>query len=468
MTSMGKTYVKFDTNDRLLKKLCDSADEKSKLNLKKFGDVKVLIEGGGYEKVWLETQPMGGAMYAKRDLEAAINNQRIFMDYQSLDGRLPGSIENINGKIIPQFDKFQGFCFAEPALDVYYLAGKDKEYLEQLYETLLRFDGYLWKYRDSDNDGCLESWCVYDTGEDNGKRYADAPNYWEGETAPTGYRVVPIASMDFMGYSYSSRKTMADIAEILGEKEIAQKHLKDAEKIKKSLRDYLWNDERGAFFDRDKNHDFMPTLLHNTLRLMYWKCISDYDAKRFVNEHLLNEKEFWTNMPLPSVAASDPLFRNEKVNSWSGQSQALTYQRAIRALENYGLYDLIPRLGNKLFEAIGENCVFVQQYDPFTMEPSLTGVIGEQDAYGPAMLSVLEYIGRMYGVELCRDRLIWGAAKGPETYYEYHWLDRSFRLENCSDKSVAYIDGKEVFSCERGSRVETDLSGKVLVRYNGF
>ena len=151
MTSMGKTYVKFDTNDRLLKKLCDSADKKSRLNLKKFGDVKVLIEGGGYEKVWLETQPMGGAMYAKRDLEAAVNNQKIFMDYQSLDGRLPGSIEYINGEIIPQFDKFQGFCFAEPALDVYYLAGKDKEYLEQLYETLLRFDGYLWKYRDSDS-----------------------------------------------------------------------------------------------------------------------------------------------------------------------------------------------------------------------------------------------------------------------------------------------------------------------------
>ena len=34
----------------------------------------VLVEGGGYEKIWLETQPMGGEMYALRNLEAAKNN----------------------------------------------------------------------------------------------------------------------------------------------------------------------------------------------------------------------------------------------------------------------------------------------------------------------------------------------------------------------------------------------------------
>ena len=30
-------------------------------------------------------------------------------------------------------------------------------------------------------------------------------------------------------------------------------------------------------------------------------------AERFVKEHLLNPQEFWTKMPLPSVAANDPL-----------------------------------------------------------------------------------------------------------------------------------------------------------------
>ncbi len=468
MTFMVETSVKFETSDVLLQKLYNAAVEKSKLNLKWFNERKVLIEGGGYEKVWLETQPMGGAMYAKRDIEAAINNIKIFMDYQREDGRLPGSIEYKDGEIIPQYNKFQGFCFAEPALDIYYLAGKDKAFLEQLYETLRKFDEYLWSVRDSDNDGCLESWCIYDTGEDNGIRYDDAPNYWEEDSAPTGYKVVPMASMDFMSYSYSCRSTMAEIAQLLGKEDFVLQHKSDADAVMSKIRDYLWNRDRGAFFDRDKNHKMMPVLTHNNLRMMYWKSMSQEDADRFVKEHLLNKEEFWTRMPLPSVSVSDPLYRNDPVNNWSGQPQALTYQRAIRALENYGYYSLIPRLGNKLFQAVGEECIFVQQYDPFTMKPSLIGVSGKQDAYGPAMLAVMEYCGRMYGVDVCRDKLIWGCTQGADTVYEQVWNGHSYKIENSKNGATAQIDGKEIFNCERGRRICTDLGGKVLEEYNGF
>ena len=117
---------------------------------------------------------------------------------------------------------------------------------------------------------------------------------------------------------------------------------------------------------------------------MYWGSITQEMADRFVKEHLLNPNEFWTKLPLPSVAVNDPLFRNVTTNNWSGQVEALTYQRAIRALEKYGYDELLPVLGRKLFEAIGEKCVFVQQYDPFTSVPSAVALEGEQDAYGPA------------------------------------------------------------------------------------
>ena len=74
---------------------------KSRENLKQFGGRLVLIEGGGYEKIWLETQPMGGEMYAKRNLEAGINNQLLFMENQRADGRIPGSVACEDRKIIP-------------------------------------------------------------------------------------------------------------------------------------------------------------------------------------------------------------------------------------------------------------------------------------------------------------------------------------------------------------------------------
>lgn len=458
---MGETKVLFHTEDSLVEKLVSSAEEKCKENLKDFAGRTVLIEGGGYEKIWLETQPMGGEMYAKRNLTAGLNNNLLFMECAREDGRIPGSIAMIDGVLTPQFNKFQGFCFPSHALNMYYLNGKDQAYLELLYRTLERFDAYLWRVRDSDGDGCLETWCKYDTGEDHAMRYGDAPDPWSEEIPPEGCEVVPIASMDIMSFSYSARETLAEISSIMGKEALGTEWMKKAEQVKAKIRSYLWDEKRGACFDRDKNHRMMPTLIHNNLRAMYWNSLEPDMAERFVREHLLNPEEFWTKMPLPSVAVNDPLFRNVTTNNWSGQSESLTYQRAIRALENYGYETLIPKLGRKLYEAIGENCVFVQQYDPFTMAPSLVSLEGLQDAYGPAMLSVLEYTSRLYGVHIEREELYWGSYGNAESEYEQIWGDRSFRLVKGKEKAEAYADGRKVFECEGNLKVITDLQGNI-------
>ena len=43
-----------------------------------------------------------------------------------------------------------------------------------------------------------------------------------------------------------------------------------------------------------------------------------------------------------------------------------------------------------------------------------------------------------------------------------------YRIENDKYKAFAFIDDREIFSCDRGCRIETDLNGKVLVKYSGF
>lgn len=456
------TSVKFETSDALLQKLVDTAAVKSLENLKDFAGRTVLIEGGGYEKIWLETQPMGGEMYAKRNMDAALNNQLLFMEHAREDGRIPGSIALIDGIVTPQFNKFQGFCFPAPALNMYYLMGQDSYYLDLLYQTLERFDTYLWKVRDSDGDGCLETWCKYDTGEDHAMRYEDAPDAWTEEVPPQGCSVVPIASIDIMSFSYAARETLRDISRIMKKENLENMWSERAKQVQDKITGYLWSEERGACLDRDKYHQVMPTMIHNSLRAMYWNSLSQYQADRFVKEHLLNPEEFWTKMPLPSVAVNDPLFRNVTTNNWSGQAEALTYQRAIRATDNYGYEYLQPYLGNKLFTAIGEKCRFVQQYDPFTMEPSVVCLEGEQDAYGPAMLSVMEYAARMYGIHIERNEIYWGTVGGTECIYEQEWGDHLYRIENTGEKAVAYVDGKKVFDAAADVKVITDYRGNIL------
>ena len=266
--ALPETGVSFRTEDEKLRRVYDAAERKCLLNLKDFGGDQVLVEGGGYEKIWLETQPMGGEMYALRNLEAAKNNSLLFMRHQREDGRLPGSVRCEGGVVTPEFNKYQGFCFPFPALNLYYLLGRDRLWLEQLEDTLIRFDECLWRTRHVSGEGTLSSFCVYDTGEDLALRYGDAPCWWEADTPPEGYRVVPMESMDVTSWSYAARSTLAEICRVKGDP-ASEEWDEKAASVSKVLRDRLWDERRGALYDRDRNGKPVDILCHNTLRCMY-------------------------------------------------------------------------------------------------------------------------------------------------------------------------------------------------------
>ncbi len=470
---LPETWVSFSCGSEALQRVWDAAEAKCRWNLKRFGDDLVLVEGGGYEKIWLETQPMGGEMYALRSLEAARNNCLLFMRHQRADGRLPGSIRCEGGAVEAQFDKYQGFCFPYPALNLYYLLGEDQDWLLGLRDCLRRFDACLWRTRDSDGDGLLESFCVYDTGEDLALRYGDAPNWWPADEPPRGYAVVPMASMDVTSWSYACRDTLARISRILGDGE-AETWRRKAAEVAERLRAGLWDEARGACFDRDRTGRTVDILCHNTLRCMYWGSVSQGMADRFVREHLLNPREFWTPFPLPSVAASDPAFRNAPENNWSGQPEGLTYQRAILALEHYGWHTLVTRLGEKLLRTLAENgCRFTQQFDPFSGKPSLVHAVthqpvaewsGEpiQDAYGPTMLAALEYIAHRYGLHPHLGQVWFSLGSGVACEYEAAFYGHRYAIRSDGKKAEIAADGRPlgIFAC--GRRVVTDAAGRIL------
>ena len=470
MKMWPETSVSFRTGDEKLQRVYDAAEEKCRLNLKDFGGRTVLVEGGGYEKIWLETQPMGGEMYALRNPEAALNNCLLFMEHQRADGRLPGSIRFTEGKTVPEYNKYQGFCFPYPALNLYYLTGEDPACLAALEDCLVRFDECLWRTRHLTGDGILSSFCVYDTGEDLAVRYGDAPCWWEEDRPPEGYRTVPMGSMDVTSWSVAARRTLAEIARIRRDP-AAETWAGKAEEAAKALRRGLWDEKRGAMYDRDSRGNRIDILCHNTLRCMYWGSVSPEMAGRFVREHLLNPEEFWTPFPLPSVAVNDPAFRNAPENNWSGQPEGLTWQRAILALERYGYDRIVTALGRKLIDAVDRNgCRFTQQFDPFTGEASLVHAVthqpvtpgsGEpvQDSYGPTMLACLEYIAHIWGIRPHLGEVWFSLGSGEPYIYEAEFYGRRYAIRSSGKQAEILADGKRILARARGVRVITGAGG---------
>ena len=464
--------VQFSTSDNRLQHIFDRAENAAKENIAVFGGRTVLIEGAQYRNVWLETQPMGGTMYAKRNLAIARNNVEIFMDFQRADGRFPGVIVKQEDRITPDYHQFQGFCFPMPALELYYLLGKDKKFLQRVSAALEKFDAYLWKTRDSDHNGCLESWCIYDTGEDHCIRFNEFPNAWPFDFPPTKQTVqrmsaeeikkhckvsqydslkemtVPIESMDIMSYSYTCREVLALLSAELENNQQAFWRAQ-ADQVRAKIKSFLWDAQKHACFDKDKNNLTMPILLHNNLRCMYYGSFDQEMADEFVKYHLVNPEEFWTPMPLPSIAANDASFRNIPGNNWSGQPQGLTFQRSIRALENYGHFSELTLIGLKLLEVIGNSFKFTQQFDPFTAT-----INQSKDGYGPTLLACLEFISRFYGLHISKDQIFWSCLDHHPSYdYAQEWNHQVYRMKTTDKMVHAMINDRVVFSFSKGVRL---------------
>lgn len=264
-------------------------------------------------------------------------------------------------------------------------------------------------------------------------------------------------SMDVMSYSYTNRDVLARISKELGNGREAYWRRKAGE-VRKKIKNYLWIPGKHACYDRDKNNDVMDILIHNNLRCMYFGSFDQQMADEFVKYHLMNPDEFWTAMPLPSIAANDSFFRNISGNNWSGQPEGLTFQRSIRAMENYGHFAELTLIGRKLLKTVGDSLKFTQQFDPFT------GVITPNlDGYGPTILASLEFISRMYGIHLTQERVLWSCLDDPEQYeYAQKWGDRHFRMTTRGNRVHCEVNGEEILCFTKGIRVVTDLSGKLL------
>jgi len=240
---------------------------------------------------------------------------------------------------------------------------------------------------------------------------------WGGDNFD-GYRgyAPPFTSMDMMAYAHSNAIALSRTSVLQGNRSGQLLWEAKAARVAAALKRVLWDPARSACYDRDSTGKTIDVLMHNNLRAMWHGAFDQSMADAFVNDHLVNRAEFWTPMPLPSIAANDPRFvPGDPSNNWSGAPEGLTYQRAIRALENYGHHAEVSLLGPKLLTAIGRSMTFPQQWCAQLYNGTPAGAAGRGDCYGPSALSALEYIALSRGIKIrpADGHLLWSSLDTP-------------------------------------------------------
>lgn len=193
-----------------------------------------------------------------------------------------------------------------------YLVHPDQKFLTQLLPAL-KMQIESWKrIHGTDNDQLM----IEHKHTRTGKEYQ--PSYWYFHQYPSNPKdkstYTHLKRVDRAVYHYLNTLGVAKLCELIGDAEAPSYH-KLAEEIKQDIIGKMWNGESEFFYDLHYQTD-EQALVKNIVGIYPgWAEMID-DRFNGMIEHLMNDQEFDTGCPFPSVAMDCPAYSKE--GGWMG------------------------------------------------------------------------------------------------------------------------------------------------------
>ena len=227
---------------------------------------------------------------------------------------------------------------------------QEKWFLKEVYNELLSWN--RWRAANRDVDGYLvHGTDPYDYGNSksrsatlSGKMKAakwesgmDNSPMWDDATFDSLNHRMLMADVGLMSLYIADCHSLSEIADILGYTNDAKELTARAEKYSNKL-ETLWDDKFGLYLNKDLvtgklSYRLTPTLFYPLLA----KVPSLNQASRMMKEHFYNEKEFWGEFIMPSVARNDTAFNDN--HYWRGRIWAPLNFLVYLGMRNYNLPD---------------------------------------------------------------------------------------------------------------------------------
>ena len=208
----------------------------------------------------------------------------------------------------------------------------DAAFLAEMFPVLVRNHEFWEKYSDTDSDGLAEyRW----SGQ-----VADNSPLWDQYAASDpvtgcGY-IPPVASVALNSFLFWDATNLVKLAEKLGLHEQANRFSARALQIQRNLFDICYLPDEKRFWDY--NHH---TGLHRRVNTfyMFWPLFAGMDvpaetAKDLIENILLDPKQFFGEIPFPSVAYNEPEYLAK--GYWRGRSWPHISYWLLQTLVRYG------------------------------------------------------------------------------------------------------------------------------------
>jgi hypothetical protein len=114
------------------------------------------------------------------------------------------------------------------------------------------------------------------------------------------------AGADLNSFLYLDYLAAEKIAHAKGKSADAAAFAASAKKIREAIQKYLWDEEDGFYYDRDVRTGRLLKVKSVAGFYPLWAGIPSHEqARKLVEQHLMNPKEFWCAHPVPSYAINE-------------------------------------------------------------------------------------------------------------------------------------------------------------------
>ena len=298
-----------------------------------------------------------GAMAAADDRDLAYANV-VEITHEATPGGFVPNYAGANGSTA--WDRSQPPVGSLTVWSLYEKFG-DRWLLEEVFPTLLKWNRWWPEHRDT---GGLLCWgsdvtppesalgferetvgvhdnqgACYESGLDNTPLYDDIPFDEERNQ-------LRLADAGLNGLYVADCQALAKIAGALGETAAAAELRARGERYAQATRERLWCEERGIFLNRRTDTgEFSPRLAPTNFYPMLASIPTPAQARRMIDEHFFNPKEFAGEWIIPSISRDDPAFPDN--NYWRGRVWGPMNWLVYLGLKNYDLPEARQELAEK-------------------------------------------------------------------------------------------------------------------------
>jgi hypothetical protein len=303
-----------------------------------------------YVGVWQWDALFHALAYRHVEPTLAQDQIRIVLDHQRADGMLPdavhdeGTVTHLDYPVDSDVTKPPLAAWAAAKVNEVY---PDRDFLDEIYEPLVRWTRWWLERNDIDHNGLSEYQHPFSSGLD------DSPMWDDG---------MPVEAPDLTSYLCLQMDTLAGIATQIGEDDDAKYWTEAADALAERLLALRWDDRAGLVWPARDGEPVRVKTPFSLFPLLTGR-LPDRVSSRLV-AHLTNEGEFWPRFPVPTVALDDP--NHNPTQMWRGPVWANVNYLLVEGLSRSGYTDVAAQLRDRTLELLEGHRDIYEYYHPLT------------------------------------------------------------------------------------------------------